>query len=157
MLSTTRTLTVTRPTMTAYSTPVTITETPTPVLVTTTEAPVSCEALEHPPNGVVDYMTATEGSMATYTCDPDYPLVGSDTRVCQSNGTWTLEEPRCGCSQPPDIANGVVRWDGVTSRNGTASYSCDPGYVLSNETVLMCSEPSGSWKPSPPTCNSKST
>ena len=155
ILSTSRTPAVTGPITTAYSTPVAITETPTPVtnLITTTEAPVSCGTLTDPPNGEVDYSSTAEGSVAMYTCDPDYPLVGSDMRVCQSNGTWTSDEPRCGCGHPPGIANGTAQWNGVTSTNGTVSYTCDSGYELSNNTILKCSGSSGSWKPAPPTCS----
>ena len=37
----------------------------------------------------------TEGSNATYTCDPDYQLSEEQFRTCMSNGMWSGEEPTC--------------------------------------------------------------
>ena len=35
------------------------------------------------------------GDVAKYTCPLDMVLNGSDTRVCTSNGTWSLADPTC--------------------------------------------------------------
>ena len=38
----------------------------------------------------------TNGSIAAYTCNMGYQLIGEDqTRTCMSNGTWSGEEPTC--------------------------------------------------------------
>lgn len=37
------------------------------------------------------------GTVATYTCDNGYELLGPSRRVCQANGTWTpMGIPFCG-------------------------------------------------------------
>ena len=33
--------------------------------------------------------------MATYTCENGTILVGTDNRICQSNGNWSSTEPSC--------------------------------------------------------------
>lgn len=39
----------------------------------------------------------TPGTVASYTCDNGYELLGPSRRVCQQNGTWTpLGIPFCG-------------------------------------------------------------
>ena len=37
----------------------------------------------------------TVGSAARYSCDEGYVLVGDPARVCESDGTWSGEPPRC--------------------------------------------------------------
>ena len=53
-----------------------------------------------PPNGVISYTSGTLlGSMATYTCDPGYDLIGGDAlRTCSSDGDWNGMEPT-GCQR----------------------------------------------------------
>ena len=57
---------------------------------------VDCGILTAPPNGAVMLSDGTlEGSIATYTCNFGFRLVGNDERICQFNTTWTEEEPYC--------------------------------------------------------------
>ena len=58
-------------------------------------ATVSCPALEHPDRGLVTIGGNSPGSMATYSCNGGHSLIGSATRECQSNGTWSNESPIC--------------------------------------------------------------
>ena len=43
--------------------------------------------------------TSTNGtifqSVATYTCDNGYNLVGIQNRTCESNAVWSGDEPEC--------------------------------------------------------------
>ena len=56
-----------------------------------------CPGLSNPANGQVDATTAVStGQTATYTCDGGYSMIGSDTRICQGDGTWSGSEPVCG-------------------------------------------------------------
>ena len=52
--------------------------------------------LESPMNGNVTFDTEFN-SQATYTCDPEFDLVGNDTRTCQADRSWSGEEPICEC------------------------------------------------------------
>ncbi len=69
---------------------------------------LSCEGLSPPTNGGVNVqagpnsLTYGLGSVATYSCDPGYALVGQRTRTCQDNnggtvtmGTWSGAPPLC--------------------------------------------------------------
>ena len=35
------------------------------------------------------------GNFATFTCDPDYELVGMSVLVCGNNSQWNAEPPIC--------------------------------------------------------------
>ena len=49
-----------------------------------------------PANGAVNL---SEGSLvgadATYTCDSSFRLIGTTSRTCQQNGSWSGEAPVC--------------------------------------------------------------
>ena len=50
---------------------------------------VGCGSLPDPANGQVTLNSTGFHSMANYTCDPGYGLVGNATRICQLDGTWS--------------------------------------------------------------------
>ena len=45
--------------------------------------------------GVVCYNGTTVGSWAVYICNESYNLMGNETRVCQSDGSWNGSMPKC--------------------------------------------------------------
>ena len=53
-----------------------------------------------PSNGVISFTSGTLlGSVATYTCDLGYDLIGGDVqRTCDSNRQWSGTEPT-GCQR----------------------------------------------------------
>jgi hypothetical protein len=55
----------------------------------------SCGTLVAPTNGSVSAPTITYGSTATYGCNAGFALVGSTTRTCQADGTWSGAIPTC--------------------------------------------------------------
>ena len=55
---------------------------------------ILCEELQNPTNGQVSMTGQSIGSIATYTCDSGYELIGDDTRTCE-DGVWTGQEPTC--------------------------------------------------------------
>lgn len=57
---------------------------------------VDCGNLQNPENGLVNLVNTTFWSLATYECDSGYELVGGNvSRVCESNGMWSGDEPLC--------------------------------------------------------------
>ena len=59
---------------------------------------ILCPALSSPFNGEVSVNTHTIGSLANYTCNDGYTLVGAETTTCVQigvTGRWTSETPAC--------------------------------------------------------------
>ena len=55
---------------------------------------------ELPTNGHISYNNGTTnnrtaGTVAAYSCDTGYLLVGDTTRVCQVDGSWNSNPPNC--------------------------------------------------------------
>lgn len=57
---------------------------------------IMCPSLMNPENGRVDF-TTNVGDIATYTCDDEYILSGSSTRLCLASGMWSGNAPTCNC------------------------------------------------------------
>ena len=95
----------------------------------------------------------------SFTCSTGYELTGSETRTCQSNGSWSGSEAICrrGMSIVFDgnlfnlflsvrcpIPDGAVLTmcllgdDGVPSYEDTCSFTCNTGYVLSSNGSRTC-------------------
>ena len=70
-----------------------------------------CPPLESPDNGDVSLTGMDVGSVATYTCDSGYFLVGSPERMCLQTGEWSEEEPSCSRSTlcgPVDVSTFIA-------------------------------------------------
>lgn len=55
----------------------------------------SCPALQAPADGKkfgTKYLVDHE---VHFACDPGFQLLGSSTRTCQANGSWSGQEPHC--------------------------------------------------------------
>ena len=61
---------------------------------------VNCLSLTDPNNGIIncslgdDNITSYEDT-CSFTCDTGYELTGSDTRTCQSDGSWSGSDAIC--------------------------------------------------------------
>ena len=57
----------------------------------------TCTRLSSPSNGAVTFSSSflSSGTIATYTCDLGYSLVGSSSRVCLAFGSWNGSQPYC--------------------------------------------------------------
>lgn len=59
-------------------------------------AVIGCPYLDPPANGKVELSGMIVDSIATFTCDPGFELIGKTlTRVCQSDGRWSGISPQC--------------------------------------------------------------
>ena len=54
-----------------------------------------CEFLTDPENGDVSHRFPVLGTIAQYSCDHDFVLIGDDSRVCTQNGSWSGVQPKC--------------------------------------------------------------
>ncbi len=59
------------------------------------DAEIECPALKDPENGSVYDGDNLPGTIAKYTCDYGFKLVGSSKRLCQNYGSWAGEAPIC--------------------------------------------------------------
>ena len=61
---------------------------------------VSCPPLTDPSNGMINCSLGDDGipsyeDICSFTCDTGYELTGSDTRTCQSDGSWSGSTAMC--------------------------------------------------------------
>ena len=61
---------------------------------------VQCPGLKDPMNGMVSCSLINDlyfsyEDTCSFTCNTDYELSGSNTRTCQSDGSWSGNETNC--------------------------------------------------------------
>ena len=58
---------------------------------------MSCQPLTAPSNGTISCSDETPSyeDTCSFTCDTGYELTGSDTRTCQSDGSWSGTDTMC--------------------------------------------------------------
>ncbi|CAI8052865.1 CUB and sushi domain-containing protein 3 [Geodia barretti] len=117
---------------------------------------VQCPTLDSPNNGSVLIPGTGVGvyqETATYACETGFNLVGMSERVCQSDGTWSGSAPTCNIVECPtlnDPDNGNLKLSG-NNFGQTAEYTCNTGFSLIGESILMCGA-DGQWIGNPPVC-----
>ena len=62
---------------------------------------VPCTSLSDPNNGVISCSLGNDEAPSyedtcSFTCNTGYELTGSDTRTCQSDGSWSGSDDVCG-------------------------------------------------------------
>ena len=56
---------------------------------------IDCGNLKPPANGEVELSGTVFGSLANYSCDPSFRLIGSEIRICLENREWSPDAPIC--------------------------------------------------------------
>ena len=56
---------------------------------------LDCGPLSNPDNGLVIFRRTTLGSVANYSCNAGYVLMGIPFRICGVDGSWSGETPVC--------------------------------------------------------------
>ena len=61
---------------------------------------VSCPLLSEPSNGVINCLLGADGissyeDTCSFTCNTGYELTGSESRTCQSDGSWNGSIAAC--------------------------------------------------------------
>ena len=116
--------------------------------------PVLCPMLAIPDNGHVVTNGQTFRSVATYTCNAGYTLIGEDVQICQSEGQWSNREPYCEPVRCPELTipnNGSVETTGLTFLS-SATYLCNDGYTMEGKNSANC-QADGNWSSSVPKCS----
>ena len=116
---------------------------------------VTCEGLDPVPDGQFLANSQTFGSRVNYECDDRYKLVGVHYRVCQENGKWSEEAPKCVLKTcDPLVSTEFTDGHIVASSNeigSTAIYHCNHGYKLNGVNSRTCSNDE-SWTDIQPRC-----
>ena len=56
---------------------------------------VDCDSPKQLHNGIVCFNGTEYNMVVNYECNEGYSLIGPPTRVCQSSGKWSGEQPFC--------------------------------------------------------------
>lgn len=101
--------------------------------------PVSCGHPGQPRNGRTRYSRTTPGSIVLHTCNPGYKLEGAKLRLCQSNGRWTPQLPRCTCKCSCFLGNHVRMLPllGLSSTPISTAYTSDGDLCTNAHLVLL--------------------
>ncbi|XP_065899776.1 uncharacterized protein [Dysidea avara] len=129
---------------------------------------VTCPVLEDPLNGMTSCPLMKGPNFVykdtcSFTCNTGYELTGSDTRTCQSNGSWSGSDDVCrrvSCPSLTDPNNGMINCslggDGVPSYEDTCNFTCNTGYKLTGSDTRTC-QSDGNWSGSDDVCRRVST
>ncbi|XP_069897715.1 C4b-binding protein alpha chain-like [Dipodomys merriami] len=105
----------------------------------------------------------TYGSSVTYSCDPNFSLIGNASISCsvvnKTIGIWSPDPPTCkkiSCPQP-DVPHGkiVSGFAPVYSYKRSIVFTCQKGFTLRGNSIIHC-QADGKWNPSPPICTPNS-
>ncbi|XP_037777143.1 complement receptor type 2-like isoform X1 [Penaeus monodon] len=94
------------------------------------------------------------GDMVVIKCNPNFMLEGQSLIVCQEDGTWSEEIPKCSlaCTYPGTIISGIMSpIKFYYPINDTITYTCNPRNVLRGVRSITCME-GGKWSAPVPTC-----
>ncbi|XP_050719319.1 uncharacterized protein LOC127000000 isoform X1 [Eriocheir sinensis] len=94
------------------------------------------------------------GDVVEVKCDSNYMLEGKQLLVCQEDGQWSAEVPKCllACTYPGTIISGTMSSiKFYYPINDNITYTCSEGFVLDGARSIVCLE-GGSWSAQVPTC-----
>ncbi|XP_039108614.1 C4b-binding protein alpha chain, partial [Hyaena hyaena] len=99
------------------------------------------------------------GSSVTYSCDPNFSLLGKASISCtvenKKIGVWSPSPPTCkkiSCSKP-EIQNGkiILGFGPHYTYKDSMVFDCNRGFILKGSSLIHCEE-DNNWNPPPPTC-----
>ncbi|XP_028834623.1 CUB and sushi domain-containing protein 3-like isoform X3 [Denticeps clupeoides] len=95
------------------------------------------------------------GSTVKFHCQAGHLLLGSPTRTCQPDLTWSGTQPQClphSCKQPKSPAHADVVGMDLPSFGYTLIYSCQPGFFLSGGSEHRVCRSDSTWTGKVPVC-----
>ncbi|XP_060780908.1 CUB and sushi domain-containing protein 1a [Neoarius graeffei] len=95
------------------------------------------------------------GSKVFFRCRKNYHVLGSTTRTCLENLTWSGIQPECiahTCRQPETPAHVDVRAIDLPTLGYTLMYTCQDGFFLAGGSEHRTCRPDGRWSGKPPVC-----
>ncbi|KAG8570229.1 hypothetical protein GDO81_011162, partial [Engystomops pustulosus] len=110
-----------------------------------------------PANGKREGKSFIFQSEVSFVCNSHYILVGSGTRICQADGTWSGSPPRCieptltSCVNPGTPRHGFQNNTYGYQVGRVVQFSCKNGYLLHGSTSRTCL-PDLTWSGMPTEC-----
>ncbi|XP_066534535.1 CUB and sushi domain-containing protein 1a [Hoplias malabaricus] len=95
------------------------------------------------------------GSKVFFRCRKNYHILGSTTRTCLENLTWSGMQPECiahACRQPETPSHVDVRAIDLPTLGYTLMYTCQDGFFLAGGSEHRTCRPDGRWSGKPPVC-----
>ncbi|XP_067832359.1 CUB and sushi domain-containing protein 3 [Heptranchias perlo] len=96
-------------------------------------------------------------SEVSFSCNSPLILVGSSTRMCQADGTWSGSQPRCiepshtACENPGTPLHGTQNNTFGYMVGGVVQFHCQKGHLLQGSTTRICL-PDLTWSGIQPEC-----
>uniref|UniRef100_A0A671XBF2 CUB and Sushi multiple domains 3 n=1 Tax=Sparus aurata TaxID=8175 RepID=A0A671XBF2_SPAAU len=96
-------------------------------------------------------------SEVMFSCNVPYVLVGSTSRMCQEDGTWSGSQPRCieptrtTCENPGTPEHGYMNYSTGFKVGSRLDFQCQQGHLLQGSTTRLCL-PDLTWTGIQPTC-----
>uniref|UniRef100_A0A669AVD5 CUB and Sushi multiple domains 1 n=1 Tax=Oreochromis niloticus TaxID=8128 RepID=A0A669AVD5_ORENI len=100
------------------------------------------------------------GSKISFKCRKNYHILGSTTRTCLDNLTWSGTQPECiahSCRQPETPSNVDVRSMDLPTLGYTLIYTCQEGFYLAGGSEHRTCKSDGRWSGKPPLCKVNNT
>ncbi|KAF3823271.1 hypothetical protein GH733_010707 [Mirounga leonina] len=101
----------------------------------------------------------TYGSSVTYSCDPNFSMIGKASISCtvenKTIGVWNPSPPTCKkiiCPKP-EVKNGNVisGFRTIYTYKNSMVFDCEEGFILKGSSLIHCGE-NNDWDPPPPIC-----
>ncbi|KAG1971132.1 CUB and sushi domain-containing protein [Pimephales promelas] len=96
-------------------------------------------------------------SEVSFSCMAPYIPVGSTTRFCQADGTWSGSQPRCieptrtTCENPGTPRYGSLNRTFGFKVGSMVAFQCQPGHLLQGSTTRLC-QTDLTWSGTQPEC-----
>lgn len=116
-------------------------------------APSNCGSPDINENSTIIRTDYRISNSITYKCSIGSRIDGLERRLCQSNGFWEGEAPKCSyvnCGPLESINHGRVDYV-RTDFNASATYTCNYDYTLVGNEHRFCLG-NGSWSGTEPKC-----
>ena len=145
---------------------------------------IQCDNLSIPANGNISSCSSGrigigyKGDTCSFTCNTGFELIGSDVRMCHSDGVWNGTDTMCHkignymisecmsmfiihctaclvCLSLSNPANGTMQCsledDGAPSYEESCVFTCNNGYQLIGSHTRTC-QGNGRWNGTDSTC-----
>ena len=107
---------------------------------------VSCPSLSNPSDGMIDCSLGDDGTPSyedtcSFTCNTGYELTGSDTRTCQSDGSWGGSQVSCVIMKCPISSlpiDSILPESCENTYQSRCELQCPEGFNGTGSSLYMC-------------------